>query len=92
MISNAIGSGVASIQGGMARLDRSAQEIAHQSISTVTPDEQQTGAGTSPSVSQARDLTDPLIEQHQALYQVQAGAKVITTMNKALGSLFDAFA
>lgn len=92
MISNAIGSGIASIQGGMARLDRSAQEIAHQSLSTVASDEQQTETGSSPSVSQTRDLTEPLVEQHQALYQVQAGAKMITTMNKALGSLFDAFA
>ena len=38
------------------------------------------------------DVIQPLIDQQQALYQVQAGVKVIQTNNNLLGSLFDALA
>ncbi|HRD48020.1 MAG: hypothetical protein JNK95_01710 [Candidatus Competibacter sp.] len=78
---DSISSGVSVIQAGMSRLEQSAQTIARQSITNPA----------SPA-STAGDLIQPLIEQQQALYQVQAGVKVIQTNNNLLGSLFDMFA
>ena len=43
-------------------------------------------------ISATGDVTRALIEQRQALYQVQAGAKIVQTSDKALGSLLDAMA
>lgn len=96
MISDAMYAGVTSIQTGMKGLANSAQEIASR---TVRPDPAPTAAPaggtqaeTTRPVPQARSLAEPLIEQRQALYQAQAGVKVIETNQRILGSLLDALA
>lgn len=76
-----ISSGVSVIQSGMNRLEQSAATIARQSITNPASPASTTG-----------DLIQPLIEQQQALYQVQAGVKVIQMHNNLVGSLFDMFA
>jgi hypothetical protein len=96
MINNAMNAGVMGIQTGMKRLENSAEEIASQA---VRPDPAPTAAPaggaqaeTTRPVPQTRSLVEPLIEQRQALYQAQAGAKVIETSQQTLGSLLDALA
>ncbi len=73
---DSVSSGMTVIQSGMNRMNQSAEIIARQSITD----------------SAASDVIKPLIDQQQALYQVQAGVKVIQTSDKLLGSLFDALA
>ncbi|HRD66710.1 MAG TPA: hypothetical protein PKY50_11200 [Candidatus Competibacter sp.] len=95
MIASALSSGVTSIYSGVKLLESSAQTIARQSITSpdptaTSPGTQQTG--TSGQVSSVWDMAEPLVDQRQALYQVQAGAKVISTTGKMLGSLLDVFA
>lgn len=80
MISNALSNGFTAIQLGTNRMEGSALAIARMAISDPT-----TGAPAS------REVIRPLIEQRLALYEVQAGSKVIQTVNRMLGSLFDAF-
>lgn len=95
MIGSAMYSGFTNIQSGMKLMDSSAQTIARQSVAAPDPKAQPTGgqpAETSLLISPTGDVTQALIEQRQALYQVQAGAKVIQTSDKALGSLLDALA
>lgn len=95
MVVGAMSSGFASIQSGMKLMDSSAQTIARQSVTSSDPTDQPAGnqsSGASPLISPTGDVTRALIEQRQALYQVQAGAKVIQTSNKALGSLLDVIA
>ncbi|MBK8534199.1 MAG: hypothetical protein IPL59_03220 [Candidatus Competibacteraceae bacterium] len=74
-------SGIAVIQSGIKHLDQSAETIARQSMTDPASPASATG-----------DVIQPLIDQQQALYQVQAGVKVIQTNNNLLGSLFDALA
>lgn len=95
MIASALSSGVTSIYSGVKLLESSAQAIARQSI--TSPDSTTTSAGnqqtgTSEQTSSVWNMTEPLVAQRQALYQVQAGAKVISTTGKMLGSLLDMFA
>lgn len=95
MIVGAMSSGFASIQSGMKLMDGSAQTIARQAVASSDSTDQSAGSqspGTSPFISPTGDVTRALIEQRQALYQVQAGAKIIQTSDKALGSLLDAVA
>lgn len=95
MIVGAMSSGFASIQSGMKLMDGSAQTIARQAVASSDFTDQSAGGqppGTSPLISPTGDVTRALIEQRQALYQVQAGAKIIQTSDKALGSLLDAVA
>ncbi len=95
MISGAFYSGVASIHSGMKLMDGSAQTIARQAMTSPDSSNQTTSSsvsGTSEYISPTGDLTHALVEQRQALYQVQAGAKIIQTSDKALGGLLDAFA
>ena len=94
MISSALSSGVMGVQLGMQRLDSSAQEIARQSMTAPDTTGSSAGsqAGASRPASPTGDVTEPLIEQRQALYQAQAGAKVIQAANQTLGTLLDAFA
>lgn len=96
MVSNVMNAGVTSMQASMKGLANSAQEIASEA---ARPDSAPTAAPaggaqaeTTRPVTQARSLVEPLIEQRQALYQAQAGAKVIETSQKTLGSLLDALA
>ncbi len=81
MISDVLSTGAMIIQSGTNRIEGSAQAIARQAISNPV-----TGAPPSQEVIQ------PLIEQRLALYEVQAGSRVIQTANHLLGSLLDAFA
>ncbi|MCC8998697.1 MAG: hypothetical protein LM522_04245 [Candidatus Contendobacter sp.] len=76
-----VSSGITVIQSGMNRMNQSAEIIARQSMTD----------SASPA-SAAGDVIQPLIDQQQGLYQVQAGVKVIQTSDKLLGSLFDALA
>ncbi|MFO1371094.1 MAG: hypothetical protein U1F42_01435 [Candidatus Competibacteraceae bacterium] len=92
MLNSVMHSGTMTIYAGMARLDSSAQEIARQSFTAPASTVQGQPTAASQAASEAKDLTEPLIEQHQALYEVQAGAKVITTANKTLGTVLDMFA
>jgi len=92
MIGSAMNSGFASIQSGMKLMDSSAQTIARQAV--ASPDSGDRAAGEQPPggaspISATGDVTRALIEQRQALYQVQAGARIIQTSDKALGSLLD---
>lgn len=73
---SSVSSGITVIQSGMNRMNQSAEIIARQSMTD----------------SAAGDVIQPLIDQQQGLYQVQAGVKVIQTSDKLLGSLFDALA
>lgn len=95
MIGSALSAGATSIYSGAKLLESSAHAIARQSI--TSPDPTTTSAGTqqpktSGAISPVGDMADPLIAQRQALYQVQAGAKVISTTGRMLGSLLDVFA
>ncbi len=95
MIGSAINSGFASIQSGMKLMDSSAQTIARQTV--ASPDSGDRASGGQPPegsslISATGDVTRALIERRQALYQVQAGAKIVQTSDKALGSLLDAMA
>lgn len=81
MVGDALSAGAMIIQSGVHRLEGSAQAIARQAIADPA-------TGAPPSIG----VIQPLIEQRLALYEVQAGAKVIQTANKVLGSLLDAFA
>lgn len=97
MINNAVSMGSASIQGAIKSLDDSAQEIARQTIHPIDPvsaaapaGDQQTGVNA--PGRRAASLIEPLVEQNRALYQAQAGAKIISTNNKVLGSLLDILA
>jgi hypothetical protein len=95
MIGSAINSGFASIHSGVKLMDDSARTIAHQAIASSDSTDQPAGGqppGTSQLISPTGDVTQALIEQRQALYQVRAGAKIIQTSDKALGSLLDAVA
>ncbi|TVR62329.1 MAG: hypothetical protein EA420_09915 [Candidatus Competibacteraceae bacterium] len=97
MISNAMNSGVMGIQTGMNQLANSAQEIASQAAIRPDPAPAAAPAGgeqaeTTRPVAQARSLAEPLIEQQQALYQVQAGAKVVETTQETVGRLLNALA
>lgn len=95
MIGSAVNSGMASIQSGMRLMDGSAHTIARQTVASPDSGDRASGGqppeGASP-ISATGDVTRALIEQRQALYQVQAGAKIIQTSDKALGSLLDAMA
>lgn len=94
MIGSAMSSGFTSIQSGMRLMDSSAQTIARQAVNAPGSSDQTSG-GQSPEgapITATGDVTRALIEQRQALYQVQAGAKIIQTSDKALGSLLDAVA
>ncbi|HRF43741.1 MAG TPA: hypothetical protein PLD30_05785 [Candidatus Competibacteraceae bacterium] len=97
MINSAVSTGSASIQGAIKSLDSSAQEIAKQTIHPIDPvsaaapvGDQQTEVNS--HGPQAASLIEPLVEQNRALYQAQAGAKIISTNNEVLGSLLDIFA
>lgn len=97
MINSAINMGSASIQGAIKSLDNSAQEIARQTVYPIDPvsaatsvGSQQTGANS--SEPRVNSLVEPLLEQNMALYQAQAGAKIISTNNEAVGSLLNIFA
>ena len=95
MIVGAMSSGFASVQSGMKLMDSSAQTIARQAVASSDSTDQPTGnqsPRTSQLISPTGDVTRALIEQRQALYQVRAGAKIIQTSDKALGSLLDAVA
>ncbi|MBK8507481.1 MAG: flagellar biosynthesis protein FlgE [Candidatus Competibacter sp.] len=91
----AVHSGYASIQSGMRLMDSSAGAIARQGV-VSSESGNATSGGTSSEgrsmISPTGDVTQALLEQRQALYQVQAGAKIIQTSDKALGSLLDALA
>jgi hypothetical protein len=97
MINSAISTGSASIQGAIKSLDNSAQQIARQTVypvepvsSSTTVGDRETGANS--PASRVNSLVEPLVEQNVALYQAQAGAKVISTNNEVLGSLLNIFA
>ena len=97
MINSAVNMGSASIQGAIKSLDDSAQEIARQTIHPIDPvsaaipvGDQPTGVN--PPGHRASSLIEPLLEQNSALYQAQAGAKIISTNNEVLGSLLNIFA
>lgn len=95
MIGSALSAGVTSIYSGVRLLENSAHAIARQSITSPDPTTMSAGnqqPKTSESISSVGDMTEPLIAQRQALYQVQAGAKVISTTGRMLGSLLDVFA
>lgn len=91
----AVYSGYASIQSGMKLMDSSAQTIARQGVEPSESGNTASGGPSAegrPMISPTGDVTQALLEQRQALYQVQAGAKIIQTSDKALGSLLDALA
>lgn len=92
MINSAVNAGIASIQGGMKGLERSAQEIASQPVRSIEPiGERANGQPfeTRRPVPRTNSLAEPLIEQRQMLYQAQVGAKIISASNEMLGSLLD---
>ena len=91
----AVYSGYASIQSGMKLMDSSAQTIARQGVASSESGNASGGWGSTEGralIAPTGDVTQALLEQRQALYQVQAGAKIIQTSDKALGSLLDALA
>ena len=95
MIGSVLYSGFSSIRSGMKLMDSSAGAIARQAV-TASGGEGQSADKPSPGASQlispTGDVTRALLAQRQALYQVQAGAKLIQTSDDALGSLLDALA
>ncbi len=95
MIGSVLYSGFSSIQAGMKLMDSSARAIAQQAVTASDGEGQAAGKqspGASQLISPTGDVTRALLEQRQALYQVQAGAKLIQTSDDALGSLLDALA
>ena len=91
----AVYSGYASIQSGMRMMDGSAHPLARQGVGAPESGNAASGGTSSEGrsgISPTWDVTQALLEQRQALYQVQAGAKIIQTSDKALGNLLDALA
>ena len=85
--------GANAVYAGMKRLDGIASEIATQPVQPVAATGQIAGqqTGTHSSTSK-RDLNEPLVEQNQVTYTVQAGVKVIEVGNKMMGTVLNMFA
>ncbi|WP_119393709.1 hypothetical protein [Salinibius halmophilus] len=80
MINDVMNTGVFAVQSGTQNLDASATKL-NQAVAATSA---QPAKDTSVTVASAA------VEQQQALYQVQAGAKVVETADKAIGTLVDA--
>lgn len=79
MINDVMSTGVFAVQSGTQQLDASATKL-NQAVAA---------ASAQPARDQA-SVESALVEQSQALYQVQAGAKVVETADKTVGTLIDA--
>lgn len=80
MINNVMNSGVFAIQSGTQNLDAAATKL-NQAVA-ATP--------AQPARDTSVAVESTAVEQKQALYQVEAGAKVVETADKAIGTLVDA--
>lgn len=94
MISNSLSSfGMAGLQSATAMINNSARSIANQSMSssvdlmTASSSSQQTGGVR--LISPTDDVANSLIEQKEGLTLFNANAKVINTVDEAVGSLLD---
>lgn len=80
MINDVMSKGVFAVQSGTQNLDASATKL-NQAVAATS---------AQPAKDTSAALQTSAIEQPQALYQVEAGAKVVETADKAIGTLIDA--
>jgi hypothetical protein len=97
MIGNAVNAGMSTIRAAVKSMDDSAWEIAKQTVQPINRASAAAPVGdpsmqTTPSALQQDSLIKPLLEGNMALYQAQAGAKMISVSNNMLGSLLNIFA
>jgi flagellar hook protein FlgE len=86
-ISSTLSAGINTIQSGQYRVDQAAGEIAAAPVASEMA-QQQSGSAQSNQNAEG-DVAENLIQMQVGQYQVQAGARVVTTADELLGTIID---
>lgn len=79
---SAFSAGINAIQSGQRRVDQAAGEIASAPITA------ERAQANEPSAARA-DIAENMVEMRVGQYEAQAGARVVQTADKVLGTLID---
>ena len=81
---SAFSSGINTIQSGQRRVEQAAGEIASAPVEA-----QATNAPANQSSAARSDIADNMVDMRVGQYEAQAGARVVQTADRVLGTLID---